>query len=118
MSSEWVLMIRLFGLPLWVAFRSLILGFLLSSAGHAAAESVIFAEAGKFLGQAGWLIASAGVVAALGMSLWRWGLLYLWESGKLEGGCYNCGGPMSHKDGRYGPYSKCLICGSKREGWH
>ncbi|MNR69357.1 hypothetical protein D3C85_1945410 [compost metagenome] len=52
------------------------------------------------------------------MSLWRWGLLYLWETGKLEGGCYSCGGPVSHKDGRYGPYSKCLICGSKREGWH
>lgn len=49
------------------------------------------------------------------LNAWR---LYRWESGEADGGCINCGGPMSHKDGRYGPYSKCLICGSKREGWH
>ncbi|MCM2317827.1 MAG: hypothetical protein NDI93_00680 [Pseudomonas sp.] len=118
MSSEWVLLIRLFSLPLWVAFSGLIVGVLLSSAGQAATESATLAEVGKLFWQVGWLIALAGVVAALGISLWRWGLLYLWETGKLEGGCYGCGGPVSHKDGRYGPYSKCLICGSKREGWH
>lgn len=45
-------------------------------------------------------------------------MLWKWESGDLDGGCYNCAGPMQHKDGRYGPYSVCIMCGSKREGHH
>ena len=83
-------------------------------------------------------IPSNGHLSAIGSSLWEvlrwpllgvfaWGLLwflwnawrlYRWESGEADGGCNRCGGPMSQMDGRYGPYSKCLICGSKREGWH
>lgn len=118
MGSEWILMIRLFGLPIFLGVGSLAVGLFLSMAGQSAAESAILAEVGTLFWQAGRLIALAGVAAALGLSLWRWWLLYLWESGKLEGGCFNCGGPMSHKDGRYGAYSKCQICGSKREGWH
>lgn len=44
--------------------------------------------------------------------------LWRWENGDLIGGCLSCGGPMSHMDGRYGPYSRCRMCGSKREGHH
>ncbi|MNZ55669.1 hypothetical protein D3C78_736010 [compost metagenome] len=50
--------------------------------------------------------------------LWRAGLEYRWSRGALDGGCHNCSGPMRHFDGRYGPYSKCLMCESKRKGWH
>jgi len=61
------------------------------------------------------------LVASLAGSGWmarRRGLLWKWESGDLDGGCDNCAGPMHHKDGRYGPYSVCMMCGSKREGHH
>ena len=49
---------------------------------------------------------------------WRLWQMYRWEAGDLEGGCLSCGGPMSQHDGRYGPYSRCRMCGDKREGWH
>ena len=58
------------------------------------------------------------VIFGASFGLWRLWQLYRWESGEVDGGCLNCGGPMSHKDGRYGPYSICRMCGSKREGWH
>lgn len=45
-------------------------------------------------------------------AIWRW------ENGERDGPCQNCGGPMSSHTGRYGDYSVCKMCGSKREGWH
>jgi hypothetical protein len=62
-----------------------------------------------------------GAVAAASGCLWggwRLWLLYQWENGLVDGCCYNCGGPMKHLSGRYGDYSKCLMCGSKRQGHH
>lgn len=44
--------------------------------------------------------------------------LWRWENGELVGGCVDCGGTMQHKDGRYGHYSVCRMCSSKRNGWH
>ncbi|HBO2796417.1 MULTISPECIES: hypothetical protein [Pseudomonas] len=49
---------------------------------------------------------------------WSAYLEYRWARGELDGGCHNCGGPMRHLSGRWGNYSKCLMCGSTREGWH
>lgn len=49
---------------------------------------------------------------------WNAYLEYRWARGELDGGCHNCGGPMRHLSGRWGSYSKCRMCGSKREGWH
>jgi len=60
------------------------------------------------------LVSSAG----LAWVVWRCWILWKWESGQRDGGCYSCAGPMHHKNGRYGPYSVCLMCGSKREGHH
>lgn len=57
-------------------------------------------------------------LAGLAWAAKRCWTLWKWERGDLDGGCYNCAGPMHHKDGRYGPYSICLMCGSKREGHH
>lgn len=59
----------------------------------------------------------AAIVGAL-WGAWNVFLEYRWARGDLNGGCHNCGGPMRHKDGRWGAYSKCIMCGSKREGWH
>lgn len=41
--------------------------------------------------------------------------LYRWEQGK-GASCPSCGGMVTERDGRYGPYMKCLACGrnSKR----
>lgn len=61
------------------------------------------------------LLASLVGVAWSAKRCWT---LWKWESGDFDGGCYNCAGPMQHKDGRYGPYSVCMMCGSKREGHH
>lgn len=63
--------------------------------------------------------ASIGLTAAgLVWGSWRAWLAYRWEAGKLDGGCENCGGPLQHREGRWGDYSKCIMCGSTRKGWH
>ncbi|MHB9798447.1 hypothetical protein ACYCAX_11615 [Pseudomonas sp. MT3] len=49
---------------------------------------------------------------------WNAWLEYRWSRGELNGGCDDCGGHVRHLSGRYGAYSKCLMCGSKRNGWH
>lgn len=67
----------------------------------------------------GMFIASLVAMAAGSLWLaWRAVLEWRWERGTLDGGCLNCGFVMRHLDGRYGAYSKCMRCGSKREGWH
>lgn len=59
--------------------------------------------------------------ALLGLAGALWGgyrawLEWRWGQGLSEGGCLRCGGDMQHLDGRYGSYSKCLMCGAKRKG--
>jgi len=61
--------------------------------------------------------------AALAMAGSFWGLWRVWldyrhSRGDVIGGCDCCGGTMRHLDGRYGAYSKCLMCGSTQKGWH
>ncbi|WP_236450493.1 hypothetical protein [Stutzerimonas stutzeri] len=48
---------------------------------------------------------------------WRLLLLYRWENG-ADGGCHRCGGFVRHLEGRWGDYSKCLMCGGTRSGHH
>lgn len=65
----------------------------------------------------GVFLACAAATAAGALWLgYRAVLEWRWQRGALDGGCLNCGGPMRHLDGRYGSYSKCMMCGSKREG--
>ncbi len=64
-----------------------------------------------------WLFIALEAVAASWVALTVW-KLWRWESGGLEGGCVECGGIVRHRNGRYGPYSVCRMCGSKRSGWH
>jgi hypothetical protein len=64
------------------------------------------------------VFAGAGVLTMVG-ALWlgyRGWLEWRWERGS-DGGCRKCGGSMQHLDGRYGTYSKCLMCGAKRKGY-
>lgn len=49
---------------------------------------------------------------------WRAWLEWRWANGNLVGGCYSCGGSIRHLRGRYGDYSKCLMCGAKQKGHH
>lgn len=42
------------------------------------------------------------------LKVWRW------YQGEGEC-CHSCGGMVSHKYGRYGPYFKCLACGVNRK---
>jgi hypothetical protein len=64
-----------------------------------------------------WISIAAEVCAVLwaARNLWQ---LRRWMNGELVGGCVECGGVMHHLDGRYGPYSVCKMCRSKRGGWH
>tara|TARA_R110002049_G_scaffold29552_14_gene100439 strand:- start:6615 stop:6926 length:312 start_codon:yes stop_codon:yes gene_type:complete len=39
--------------------------------------------------------------------------LWQWKKGNTEV-CFNCGGLVTQKDGRYGAYSHCLACGKNR----
>ena len=105
---------RLFAVPLATTIIPLIGYAILPDPGNSspllAGMAQVFQPVGKVL-----LLASLPGAAWVA---WRCGLVWKWESGDLDGGCYNCAGPMQHKDGRYGPYSVCLMCGSKREGCH
>lgn len=64
-----------------------------------------------------WMAAGLTLVG-LAWAFYRAWLEFRWMQGQLLCGCANCGGPVRHLDGRYGPYSKCLMCGGKRNGWH
>jgi len=37
-----------------------------------------------------------------------------WYNGDDSENCYVCGGMVTYKDGKYGPYYKCLGCGKNR----
>lgn len=63
-------------------------------------------------------VAVGFIMAGIVWGLYRAWLEFRWMQGELLGDCDNCGGPLRHLDGRYGAYSKCLMCGSKRKGWH
>ncbi|WP_139199064.1 hypothetical protein [Pseudomonas panipatensis] len=64
------------------------------------------------------MLAATAMVAGAVWGLWRVGVEYRWSRGLLDGGCERCDGPVRHKEGRWGPYSKCLMCGSTSKGWH
>ena len=42
--------------------------------------------------------------------------LWQWEQGKRSC-CPNCGGMVTYRNGRYGPYLKCLHCGKNTRAW-
>lgn len=63
-----------------------------------------------------WFLAGLSGWGALWFA-WRLVLLYRWENG-ADGGCHRCGGFVRHLEGRWGDYSKCLMCGGTRSGHH
>jgi hypothetical protein len=107
--------LRLFALPVFLMLIGLLGLMLFSNAAPAEGlAAALLANVGRIL-----LPASAALtIAACLWGAWNYWLLFRWERGDLQGGCIRCGGVMSHKDGRYGTYSVCKMCGSKREGWH
>lgn len=63
-----------------------------------------------------WFLAGLSGWGALWLA-WRCLLLYRWENG-ADGGCHQCGGFVRHLEGRWGDYSKCMMCGGTRSGHH
>jgi hypothetical protein len=55
----------------------------------------------------GLLLAAAVCSIVPGWRLWQWRQ----QKGDL---CHMCGGIMDHKNGRWGPYLHCLVCGNNR----
>lgn len=107
-------LVRLFAIPAAWAILPLIGYAILPDPGNSSPVLAGMAQVFQPVGNVMLLVSLAGV-AWIARRFW---LLWKWESGDLDGGCYNCAGPMQHKDGRYGPYSVCMMCGSKREGHH
>lgn len=107
--------LRLFGLPFFLIFVGFLgMALFSGSAPTAGLATAVLANIGRML-------FPASVALTIAASLWvAWNcwLLFRWERGDLQGCCNRCGGVMSHKDGRYGMYSVCKMCGDKREGWH
>lgn len=106
--------LRLYGLPGLIAFLGLVGTLVIDPHPSGRPEEMYLA----FIAEGAFILSAVALgVGALWMAYnalleWRW------ERGDLEGGCFKCSGPMRHLDGRYGPYSKCRMCGAKREGWH
>jgi hypothetical protein len=76
-------------------------------------ETTLFAALGQqargLAGPAYYILSAAALLVALyqGFQLWRW------HEGKADV-CQNCGGMVAMRDGRYGPYVRCLACGTTR----
>lgn len=102
---------RLFVEPVMVVAGGM-LGMLVAS--QVLMAKPVLAGAGQVVGLACGGLAVAGLI----WMAWRAWLLWRWEIGDLDGACYNCAGVLSHHKGRHGYYSKCRMCGSKREGHH
>lgn len=107
--------LRLYGLPTFLMLPGLA-GIILidpsSKPANPFLQMVAPLSHALFFGAAGLV-----VVGAI-WALWNAWLEYRWMRGDLAGGCDHCAGPMRHLTGRYGAYSKCLMCGNTRKGWH
>lgn len=106
---------RLFALPVFLMLIGFIGMVLFSGPAPAGGlASALLANVGRIFFPAS---AALTLVASI-WTAWNCWQLFRWERGDLQGGCNRCSGVMSHKDGRYGTYSVCKMCGGKREGWH
>jgi len=57
---------------------------------------------------AGLLLAALVMFTVSFYRLWRW------SQGSSDS-CFNCGGIVDHRHGRYGPYKHCLACGKNQQ---
>lgn len=55
------------------------------------------------------VLTGAATIAATYQTVRVW----LWTAGKTDS-CDNCGGMVRYRNGRYGPYMRCLACGMNR----
>lgn len=107
------MLLRLFALPLVLVLAALALLWFFGLLVPDMLDSKILAGLGEQSAELAlpvFLIAIGGaVLIALyqGLQLWRW------HQGKTDV-CHNCGGMVAMRNGRYGPYVRCLACGKKR----
>jgi hypothetical protein len=59
------------------------------------------------------LVLLGSVLIATLLALYQIYILWQWERGATNC-CFNCGGIVSQKYGRYGPYLHCLACGKNK----
>jgi hypothetical protein len=107
--------VRLYGQPILLALLGGAGMYLAGSWDHNA--SGIKAALGPVM-KYGFIGSAALCFAGLIWAAWRAYLEFRWSNGETAGGCNNCGGVMRHLSGRYGGYSKCMMCGRKQEGHH
>jgi len=107
------MLLRLFAVPLLLLLGALLALLFLGSFVPHQMNSTILAGLGQQAAELAlpvfWGFVLAAVVTALyqGFQLWRW------HQGKTDI-CDNCGGMVSMRNGRYGPYMHCLACGKNR----
>ncbi len=108
------MLLRLFGLPLLLLVMAPValwfLGWFIPSQFHA--SPILNGLGQQVVGlalPACWALVGLATVVAIYQSARLW----LWSSGKTDS-CHNCGGMVSDRNGRYGPYVHCLACGKNR----
>ena len=101
--------VRVLALPVGCVLLGLFFGLIAG----AAKDSLYLASAAGYLAVGGFTLAAGGLL----WSAWSLFQMERWENGAVIGTCPKCGGAESNLDGKYGPYSRCKMCGAKREGW-
>lgn len=104
--------LRLFTQPGLLTLGGILGMLLLDPNGPAEGVTAILAQIQRIMAL---VAAGAAFVGSIWLAYRAW-LAWRWETGSLEGGCSRCSGVMRHLGGKYADYSKCLMCGLKREG--
>ncbi len=112
-----IVLIRMFLRPLffWLVALSLFLYLRVFVADLLSDSTYLIGLTEVVRSKAVWIASIPFTIGAL-LFVQRLQLLYWWSSDENQG-CDSCGAPQDEKNGRYGPYRKCFLCGATKSGW-
>jgi len=114
LSNQSKMLVRLYALP---AILMLFYFFLLTQADTAqdiAKTKNLLRVVSSFISNGLWWGSLISLGASTILFLYATFRLWQWGKGADVETCHSCGCMVSHKNGRYGPYYKCLACGSNK----
>lgn len=109
-DSRTLMQLRLLSRPFAIFLIGVICSFLIGSVDTSVSPFLVAIP--RYLGLIPLAIMLWGI-CWLALNVWR---LWRLEQGALNGDCFNCGGILEDRNGRYGPYRKCMMCGSTKKG--
>ncbi|MCK5121498.1 MAG: hypothetical protein KAQ91_05920 [Methylococcales bacterium] len=113
-SLQTKMLIRLYAWPMILLLFSLLLQTQAESAQVIVKKVPLLTMVGNFINigmlWGSLLVLGVAVILFLYESLKLWH----WYKGSDDEVCHVCTGMVSHRKGKYGPYYKCLACGSNR----